>query len=86
MLRIEKIESGGLVTFFLSGRIQKKDLEELKSLLEKHNKAVALDLKGVRLVDRDAVRFLASFETGRAKITNCPRYVREWIRREPEQQ
>jgi len=86
MLRIGKLESGALVTFFLSGRIQKEDLEELKSILETHNKAVVLDLKGVKLVDRDAVRFLASFETGQAKITNCPRYIREWIRREPEQQ
>jgi len=86
MLMIEKFESGDLMTFVLSGRIQKEDLEELKALLEKHNKAVVLDLEGVKLVDRDAVRFLASFETGQAKITNCPRYIREWIRREPEQQ
>jgi ABC-type transporter Mla MlaB component len=86
MLRIEKLESGDLMTFVLSGRIQKEDLGELKGLLENHNKAVVLDLEGVKLVDRDAVRFLASFETGQAKITNCPRYIREWIRREPEQQ
>ena len=82
MLRIEELDSGDLVTFVLSGRIQKEDLEELKSLVKKHNKAVVLDLKEVKLVDRDAVRFLASFETDQAKITNCPRYIREWIRRE----
>lgn len=86
MLRIQELDSGDLVTFVLSGRIQKEDLVELKGLLEKHNKAVVFDLKGVKLVDRDAVRFLASFETGQAKITNCPRYIREWICREREQQ
>lgn len=86
MLRIQELDSGDLVTFVLSGRIQKEDLEKLKSLVKKHNKAVVLDLKEVKLVDRDAVRFLASFETGRAKITNCPRYIREWILREREQQ
>jgi hypothetical protein len=86
MLRIEKLESGDLMTFVLSGRIQKEDLGELKGLLEKHHKAVILDLEGVKLVDRDAVRFLASFETDPAKITNCPRYIREWIRRERAQQ
>ena len=75
-----------MVTLILSGRIQEEDLGELKSLLEKHKKAVVLDLKGVKLVERDAVRFLASFETGQAKITNCPRYIREWICREREQQ
>ena len=86
MIRIEKLESGDLVTFVLSGRIQKEDVGELEDLLGKHNKPVVLDLKGVKLVDRDAVRFLANFETDQAKITNCPRYIREWIRREREQQ
>ena len=57
----------------------------LKSLVEKQKKAVVLDLNGVKLVDQDAVRFLASFETGQAKITNCPRYIREWVRRERAQ-
>jgi hypothetical protein len=86
MIRIETSESGDLVTFLLSGRIQKEDLGVLKSLVEKQKKAVVLDLKGVKLVDQDAVRFLASFETGQAKITNCPRYIREWIRGERAQQ
>ncbi|HTN71098.1 MAG TPA: hypothetical protein VMO00_08400 [Methylomirabilota bacterium] len=86
MLRIQELDSGDLVTLVLSGWIQKEDMGELKGLLKKHNKAVVLDLEGVKLVDRDAVRFLASFETGQAKITNCPRYIREWIRREREQQ
>jgi ABC-type transporter Mla MlaB component len=87
MLKIETLDSEGVVCFVLSGWIQNEDLGELKSLLEKHhNQAVVLDLKGVKLVDRDAVRFLARFETGQAKITNCPRYIHEWIRREREQQ
>jgi len=82
MIRIETSESGGLVTFVLSGRIEKEDLGELKTLLEKNEKTVVLDLKGIRLVDREAVRFLANFETDNARITNCPPYIREWIRRE----
>ena len=68
--------------FLLSGRIEKEDLGELKTLLEKHEKAVVLDLKEVRLVDREAVRFLANFETDEGRLTNCPPYIREWIRRE----
>ena len=83
MIRIEKSENGDCVTFVLSGWIQKEDLQELESLLRKHNQqAIVLDLKGVKLVDRDAVGFLAKFETDQAKITNCPPYIREWIRRE----
>jgi len=82
MIRIETSESGDLVTFVLSGRIEKEDLGELKTLLEKNEKTVVLDLKGIRLVDREAVGFLANFETDNARITNCPPYIREWIRRE----
>jgi len=36
MIRIEISESGDLVTFALSGRIENEDLEELKTLLEKN--------------------------------------------------
>ena len=61
--------------------------EQILPLLDEVSlEAVILDLEGVKLVDRDTVGFLASFETGQAKITNCPRYIREWIRREREQQ
>ena len=83
MLKIETSDSEDLVSFALSGWIQNEDLGELKSLLEKHdNQAVILDLKAVRLVDRDGVTFLANFETDNGRITNCPPYIREWIRRE----
>jgi hypothetical protein len=67
MIRIETSEEGGIVTLFLSGRIQKDDLGELKSVFAKHKKSVVLDLSGVNLIDRDAVKFLASFEIARAK-------------------
>jgi hypothetical protein len=85
MIRIETAETGDLVTFLLSGWIEKEDLGELKTLLEKNEKAVVLDLKGVKLVDREAVTFLANFETDSASITNCPPYIREWIRSERAQ-
>jgi len=68
------------VTLALSGRIQAEDLPELKRVMESYSKPLVLDLTGVKLVDGEAIRFLASFETGQAKITNCPRYIREWIR------
>jgi ABC-type transporter Mla MlaB component len=85
MIRIETSETGDLVTLVLSGRIQKEDLEELKSLVEKHHKAVVLDLEGIKLVDRETITFLANFETDNATITNCPPYIREWIRSERAQ-
>jgi hypothetical protein len=85
MIRIETAETGDLVTFLLSGRIEKEDLGELKTLLEKNDKAVVLDLEGIKLVDRETITFLANFETDNATITNCPPYIREWIRSERAQ-
>ena len=70
------------VIFAVIGRIESNDLPELKRLIESHAPPVILDLKGVRLVDRDGVTFLANFETDNGRITNCPPYIREWIRRE----
>ena len=88
MLRIETSVRENLVTFALIGRLQSENLPELKRLLETRdgNKKIVLDLKEVRLVDRDVVTFLASFEIDNGRITNCPLYIREWIRRERTQQ
>ena len=82
MIRIETSESGDSVTFALIGRIESNDLPELKRVIGSYNQPVVLDLKGVKLIDREAVTFLANFETDNATITNCPPYIREWIRRE----
>jgi hypothetical protein len=41
-----------------------------------------LDLKEVKLVDRDAVRFLAEIEAQGARLRNCSAFVRQWISRE----
>ena len=54
--------------------MQKEDLQALKTLLKKHKRqTIVLDLKGVKLVDRDAVEFLAGFETGQVKDRELPR-------------
>ena len=82
MIRIETSERRDLVTLALSGRIQAEDLPELKRVMESYSKPVVLDLTGVKLIDRDAVRLLTKLETDNATITNCPRYIREWILRE----
>ena len=82
MIRIETSVHPDQVIFAVIGRIESNDLPELKSVIESHDPPVILDLKGVRLVDRDGVTFLANFETDNGRITNCPTYIREWIRRE----
>ena len=87
MLRIETSVGEDLVTFALIGRLQSDNLAELKRLLEMRNaKKIVLDLREVRLVDREAITFLVNFEKHDATITNCPPYIREWIRRERSEQ
>lgn len=82
MIRIEPSEDLDVVTLALSGRIQVEDLPELKRVMESYGQPVVLNLTGVRLVDRATVGFLAEFEANNGRITDCPGYIREWIRRE----
>jgi hypothetical protein len=83
MLKIQR-KANERVLFTLSGRIEAEDIDELRRLFELEGAGghIALDLKDVTLVDRDAVKFLADCEAGSIKLENCPPYVREWIGRE----
>jgi anti-anti-sigma regulatory factor len=83
-LRIRKSGIDGVVVFGLIGRIKAEHLEELKNLFESagNGQHIVLDLKEVKLVDQDAVEFLAICETNGTQIKNCPAYIREWILRE----
>lgn len=71
-----------LVVWRVCGRITGEEANTLRALLEEESGPSALDFKDVRLVDGGAVRLLALLESNGAKINNCPRYIREWIRRE----
>lgn len=67
--------------FVLVGRIEEPQLPDLQKLLESEPKTarMALDLREVRLVDREGVKFLAACETKGVQLKNCPLYVRNWI-------
>jgi len=84
MFRIQKSTAEKSVVFSLSGRIKAARLAELQQLLEcetrDHN--LVLDLREVKLVDRDVIGFLAGCESKGVKLANCPAYIREWIERE----
>lgn len=71
------------MTFAVSGRIGEERIPELENLLEAETGAepvvIVFDLADVRLVSREAVRFLAACEVGGIELRNCPSYVREWI-------
>ena len=83
-LRIDISDEDDQVVFTLTGRIQAEQVAELQELVkcELPDHVLALDLKEVKLVDRDAVRFLAQMEAQGARLRNCPAFVREWISRE----
>jgi hypothetical protein len=84
MLRVQRSAEGHDMVLALSGRIEVEDLAELQRLLQSEAKdhSFVLDLKDVRLVNREAVIFLADREADGTKLRNCPAYIREWIGRE----
>jgi STAS domain-containing protein len=80
-LRIRRSDDNGDVIFALSGRIEERHVLELEAVLEKEAKPgeVMLDLAEVKLVDREAIRFLASCKARGIGLKNCPSYIRRWI-------
>jgi predicted metal-binding protein len=64
--------------------MEAEHVAELKELLDGDCGNIILDLRDLRLADRDAVRFLRGCEEDGMKLENCPAYVREWIGREKD--
>jgi predicted metal-binding protein len=81
-LRIERSVRQGITVFALSGRMNAEEVAELKALFDADYRTIVLDLRDVRLADRDAVKFLRDCEEDGMKLENCPAYVREWMERE----
>ena len=78
MLKIQRTAQGAFVVFALSGRIQAADVTELQRLfdLEATKQHITLDLHEVKLVDREAVRFLARCEAEGIMLVHCLGYIR----------
>jgi predicted metal-binding protein len=85
-LRIERSARESFTVLTLSGRMEAEQVAGLKELLDRDYRNIILDLRDVRLADRDAVRFLKGCETDGMKLENCPAYVREWIDREKDRE
>jgi predicted metal-binding protein len=83
-LRIERSARQRFTVFTLSGRMEAEQVTELKELLDRDYQNIILDLRDVRLADRDAVRFLKGCEADGMKLENCPAYVREWMDKEKD--
>ena len=83
-LRIEKSTRQRFTVFTLSGRVEAEQVPELKEVFDRDYRNIILDLRDVRLADRDAVRFLSGCEADGMKLENCPAYIREWMNREKD--
>jgi hypothetical protein len=83
-LRIERSTRQRFTVFTLSGRMEAEHVAELKELFCRDHRNIILDLRELRLADRDAVRFLRDCEVNGVKLENCPGYVREWMDREKD--
>jgi hypothetical protein len=66
----------------ISGRIAEEDVDTMRALLDQENGVVAIDLKDVLIVDREAIKLLAVSESNGVELRNCPAYIREWVTRE----
>jgi hypothetical protein len=83
-LRIERSERQRFAVFTLCGRMEAGHVIEVKELFDRDYRYIILDLREMRLADRDAVRFLRDCEADGMNLENCPAYVREWIDREKD--
>jgi hypothetical protein len=80
MLKIQRT-ANGYVVFAISGRLDADCLRALSALLaqESSARAVALELKDLVLVDRDAVGFLRACAEKGIELRHCPQYIRIWM-------
>jgi hypothetical protein len=81
-LRIERSARQRFTVFALSGRMEAAHVAELRALFDRDYRDIILDLRDLRLADREAVRFLRRCEADDMKLENCPAYLREWIESE----
>lgn len=82
-LKIQSSPGLESTVFALTGRMQREHLAELQSLLDLKTSCeeFALDLKELKLVDQESIRFLAQREAEGIELKNCPPYIRERISR-----
>lgn len=85
MMKIEMVRDGDTATLRFSGEIDEDHLPAIQAAVRQYRPRIVFDLSGATLVDRAVVRFLAACEGEGVEVVNCPRYIRQWIGREPSQ-
>ena len=80
--RIDRLLVNHVTVLLVSGKLTGEHVDTLRNVLRQESGALAIDLKNLSLVDRDAVQLLALAEHNGTELRNCPKYVREWVNRE----
>ena len=81
--RIDRVVGGdNLIVLCITGKLTGEHVDTFRNALRQEAGALAIDLKNVSLVDREAVKLLARRETNGTELRNCPPYIREWVTRE----
>jgi predicted metal-binding protein len=81
--RIDRLVGGdNLIVLCITGKLTEEHVGTLRNALRREAGALAIDLKNVSLVDREAVKLLTRCETNGTELRNCPPYIREWVTRE----
>ena len=47
--------------------------------INRNKRSVAIDLKDVLIVDREAIKLLAMHESNGVELRNCPASIRDWV-------
>ena len=82
MLKIQRSEKA-VTVLKLIGRIGGDDLTQLQEIVSREPEpGLALDLRDLRLIDADGIRFLIRCEARGIRVENCPAYMREWMSEE----
>ena len=86
VLRIERLEGEedieeDIIVLRASGRIDAEHVEMIRDLLGREKRRVAIDLKEVVLVAREAVDLLAVSEADGIELRNCNPYIRGCVDR-----
>jgi anti-anti-sigma regulatory factor len=81
--RIERlVGEPDIVVLRVSGRIDGVHVDTLRELIGREMSKLAIDLRDVTLVNREAISLLAQSEATGIELRNCADYIGEWVARE----
>jgi hypothetical protein len=78
-LRIDRHVVGNRAIILLVGNLRFEHLDELKAQIGIPDRVTVLDIRGVRLISVEGVRFLNCCEASGIAIRNASPYISKWM-------